>query len=232
MFMDYHMLRSHYIADLRLSETYNGKDHKRVKNIHHWKTIHPFSKDGEFIDIGAEIDNGRKCWFWSDQHFGHHNIISYCARPYGSADEMNSSLIKNYTEKVGANDIVVFGGDIAFMRPEAINPIIESLPGYKILIVGNHDLDRDGKVKDLHVDEYHVCLSFRTKLFDGFSFLLTHYPILNMPAYSFNIHGHIHGKRMPSTRHINISVENTKYSLLSIDDIISIAEHNLNLPGL
>lgn len=232
MFMDNHLLRSHYIADLRLTETYNGKEHKRVKKLGHWTSIRSFSKDDEFIDLGAEIDNGRKCWFWSDQHFGHHNIISYCARPYGSADEMNSSLIKNYTEKVGANDIVVFGGDIAFMKTEAINPIIESLPGYKILIIGNHDLEHNGKIKDFCVNERHICLSFSTKLLNGFSFLLTHYPLRIMPAYSFNIHGHIHGRNAPTNRHINISVEHTNYSLLSIDEIVSTAEHNLNLPGL
>ena len=31
----------------------------------------------------------------SDQHFGHSNIIEYENRPFSSADEMNSYMLKN-----------------------------------------------------------------------------------------------------------------------------------------
>jgi hypothetical protein len=38
-----------------------------------------------------------KIWFTADTHLGHKNIIRHCARPFGSIEEMDASLIATWT---------------------------------------------------------------------------------------------------------------------------------------
>lgn len=214
-------LHEHYVRDLTLKETFDGKEYRRTKNVDWWKRIAPHSSNGQFVDIGREIDGGRQCWFWSDQHFGHKNIIKYSNRPFQSTDEMTSAMIKNYMTTVSENDIVVFGGDLAFMPNTITNPIIDKLPGYKILIVGNHDLRKDGSIVEYNFDEIHPCVSFYVAGQWPAKLLLTHYPLINLPEHCYNIHGHIHTQDSPTERHFNISVEKTNYGLVSFEHILT-----------
>lgn len=78
-------------------------------------------------------------WFWSDQHFFHQNIIGYCDRPFNSVYHMNDVMLANCLSRVQADDIVVFGGDIAMKEVDATNAMLRAIPGYKILVLGNHD---------------------------------------------------------------------------------------------
>ena len=48
----------------------------------------------------------------SDQHFGHASIIEYENRPFSSADEMNSYMLKKWNQKVSKKDKVYFLGDL------------------------------------------------------------------------------------------------------------------------
>jgi len=40
----------------------------------------------------------------ADLHLGHSNIIKYCDRPFGSAEEMDQTLIDNWNSVVDKND--------------------------------------------------------------------------------------------------------------------------------
>ena len=75
---------------------------------------------------------------WSDQHFGHVNIIDYAKRPFSSVEEMGESMIKNYNEVVGPNDVCLWGGD-CFMGTVNGREILSRLNGVKLLVLGNHD---------------------------------------------------------------------------------------------
>ena len=75
----------------------------------------------------------------ADTHFWHKNIIDYCDRPFNSVEEMNSTLIKNWNKTVTNNDIVIHLGDVGLGPKEKIAPIVQSLKGRKILVMGNHD---------------------------------------------------------------------------------------------
>lgn len=213
-------LRNLYLDDLLLPEIWDGKEHRRVKKIDQWKSIKPFSKSKTFIDLSLEIDNGRKCWFWSDQHFGHHNIIRYSNRPFDTVNQMNAEMLSRYNERVSKDDIVVFGGDIAFMNVDLMNDVFRQMPGYKIQIVGNHDMSRNGQLVNFHVDERHVCLAINPTLSNGTTLLLTHYPLFNVPNKCINIHGHIHTRLMPGNKHFNMSVEHTNYGPIILNEII------------
>lgn len=43
-------------------------------------------------------------WFTADLHLGHHNIVSYCDRPFESVAAMNRALVDRWTEVVGDDD--------------------------------------------------------------------------------------------------------------------------------
>ncbi|MDA8314228.1 MAG: hypothetical protein M0010_03500 [Actinomycetota bacterium] len=78
-------------------------------------------------------------YFTADQHFGHHNIIEYCDRPFHSVGEMNTVLVANWNAVVGPHDTVHVLGDVAMGRREESMPLIGRLAGHKILYPGNHD---------------------------------------------------------------------------------------------
>jgi len=76
-------------------------------------------------------------WFTSDHHFGHSNIIKYCNRPFNDVDDMNESMIKNWNQRIGPNEVVYYIGDFAIdKKPEKF---LARLNGQKYLIQGNHD---------------------------------------------------------------------------------------------
>ena len=54
--------------------------------------------------------------------------------------------------------------------------------------------------------------------------LLTHVPLLQVPAGCINVHGHVHGKQPPSSnRHINVNVEQLNYRPARLSDIRRLA---------
>lgn len=186
-----------------------------VKNRHpeYWK-----------IDIQPSLleqqlgSNDTDIWLWSDTHFNHKNIIKYSNRPYTDIIHMNEQLILNHNRLVKPNDIVIWGGDIGFGNINHINNYLDRCNGYKILILGNHDLFRDGKIYNLKVDEIHPCLPLTI---GNIQFLFTHYPFNNVPERCINIHGHIHTHKAFTPQHINISVEQIDYQPINIKTILS-----------
>ena len=43
-------------------------------------------------------------WFTSDLHLGHRAVINFQDRPFGTVEEMNEALIKNWNFLVAKND--------------------------------------------------------------------------------------------------------------------------------
>ena len=78
-------------------------------------------------------------WFISDTHFSHTNIIRYTGRPFQTADEMDTQLIKNWNAHVDFHDIVFFLGDFGLGKSDYLANICKQLNGNKICIRGNHD---------------------------------------------------------------------------------------------
>lgn len=83
-------------------------------------------------------------WLTSDHHFGHANILKYCAdtRPFSSLEEMHVGLIAGWNETVAPDDEVIVVGDFiasSRMPHELALGIMGMLHGRKILVKGNHD---------------------------------------------------------------------------------------------
>lgn len=207
-------LLEHYLKDLELPDTTHG-GRKKANNPQHWNIPSIYKTNPITLDVHSDPN----IWVWSDIHFYHKNIIRYSERPYPNVDLMNKCLIGNYLNVVQPDDIVIWGGDISFGHVDEINQILKELPGYKIHIVGNHDMDRRGKLTSYTFDERHSCLVLDIVDDDmEYQMLITHYPLDIVPEGCINIHGHIH-QHLLQPYNINVCVEHTNYTPMHIDVI-------------
>lgn len=214
-------LRDLYIEDLSKKVVYNSNERTRVAHPGKWarlETIVALNEGIEELLTIPPIDQDRKVWVWSDQHFFHKNIIAFSERPYESVDQMNEHMLANYNEYVGENDICIWGGDVGFGGNGAINELLEQCNGYKILIVGNHDFKKKN-VRLLNFDETHLIY---TVDYPDVSMVFTHYPMFNVPWPWVNVHGHLHAFPNPHSGHglhINMNCEVQGYKPRLLDDI-------------
>jgi len=119
----------------------------------------------------------------SDTHFNHANIATYCDRP----ENFTELILKRWAETVRPEDLVIHLGDVILDKKHAIKDILDSLPGRKVLVRGNHDRQWS-------------CLRWMEAGFqmacDGFKFRnswLTHEPSTSLAdGCQLNIHGHLH----------------------------------------
>lgn len=87
-------------------------------------------------------------FYTSDTHFGHVGIIDMCQRPFKSVAHMDNEMVQRWNACVGAQDIVYHLGDFSMDLRDAdrVKRIFSLLNGKKYLILGNHDVDRDGAI--------------------------------------------------------------------------------------
>jgi calcineurin-like phosphoesterase family protein len=157
-------------------------------------------------------------YFTSDQHFGHENIIKYCARPFSSVEEMDEELIKRWNEKVKPLDQVYHLGDFTLGIDH--HKYLDRLNGMVTFITPNfhHDsrwytvLDKTIKIQDV------LCSKFT----DAWIFMF-HYPVLvwDRKHYgSWHLYGHIHNKEfsMPGFS-MNVGVDFNNFYPVSYDEV-------------
>lgn len=84
--------------------------------------------------------DGSKVFFTSDTHFYHGNIIRFCNRPFKDVEMMNETIIFNWNNTVGQDDIVFHLGDFCLGGSAEWTKILDRLNGKIYLIIGNHDL--------------------------------------------------------------------------------------------
>jgi len=174
-------------------------------------------------------------WFTSDCHFGHANIIKYSKRPFKSLEEMNSTLIKKWNERVKPEDLVFHVGDFCFKNTPnkahrgegTIYPSThyeKQLNGKIIFVKGSHDQNNSCKT---------CVMSMKIKL-GGKNMYLVHDPRYIQFNYDLNIVGHVHKlwkfKRIyknPSLKYkrkyvdvVNVGVDMWDYAPISIEEIL------------
>jgi len=149
-----------------------------------------------------------KIFITADHHFHHKNIIEYCKRPFKTVEEMDKVMIEKWNRKVGKDDLVIHLGDFAIGSKTKIKETKDRLNGTIVLIKGNHD-----KI----IKEFIVV---KDSLRIG-NFIFSHRPIpkKEIPKGFINVHGHIHEKE--SLEGINLSVEQTNYEPVLLEEIES-----------
>ena len=83
-----------------------------------------------------------KTWFTADTHLGHANTIKHCARPFGTAQEMDAVLIATWNAVVRADDGIWHLGDFSYRSAKAPADCLSRLNGRKHLVWGNHDTEQ------------------------------------------------------------------------------------------
>jgi len=175
------------------------------------------SKKNEQADVlfNQVKSDGGKIYFWSDQHINHNNIIKFSDRPFHSTEEMNEYMYSEYFNIVTEKDLVIFGGDVAFGDVNETKERLQQLPGKKILVLGNHEFDKNKCIyREYHVFDATVMAFVFQESIDNkiCNIIVTHYPldISYLPENSINIHGHIHC-HLAGEKRINMAVEHTEY---------------------
>lgn len=169
-------------------------------------------------------------WFTGDTHFYHRKIIKNCHRPFNDELEMNAEIEDQWKKTVGPKDLIFHLGDVSY-GPHSKKSIetIRSLPGRKILIVGNHDKHLRGQFERVFekVKDYE---EFTHQIKGGkVLFCLFHYPIEFWNKWHWSavhIHGHSHGIAPKKTNRFDVGVDVTKFVPIHIDDIMKRWEIN------
>lgn len=93
----------------------------------------------KYIKPPRTIVPANHTYFTSDWHLHHEKVIGYDNRPFANADEMNKTIIDNFsvlTEK----DHLFFTGDLSFSKdPYKVIEILKPLKCKLYWVVGNHD---------------------------------------------------------------------------------------------
>ena len=171
-------------------------------------------------DIEQKIQaNPDKVKWISDLHLFHSNIIRLSGRAFSDVDEMNETIIRGWHETVSDSDTVLILGDISWADERRTNSILETLPGTKILITGNHDIPRNGKPANFSVQGVSDCLLLSHA---GKTLLVSHVPIPEemLPDGCVSVHGHTHSYET-FDRAINVSVEWTDYRPITTTEMLS-----------
>jgi len=188
-----------------------------------------------------------KVFFTSDTHFYHSNIIKYCMRPFADAHEMNETLIANWNNVVGYDEVVYHLGDFAFGDVDQVNDVMQRL-NFKHMhfIKGNHD-------KPFLKWFYSISHGMGTKItiypefletkIEGHQFVLCHYAmkVWNQSHRGvLHLYGHSHGT-LPddaNSKSFDAGVDCWAYRPISMDRVLAMMatkqqENNFdNLPGV
>jgi len=135
-----------------------------------------------------------KTFFTADYHLGHHNIITYCNRPFKDVNDMNTVIMRNHNERVKPEDNVFFLGDFCFRNSPGgkagegtihkADYYRKQLNGNILFIKGNHD--RNNSLKTI-IERVIV-------KYAGHRICLVHNPIHADANYDYTFVGHVHEK--------------------------------------
>ena len=139
--------------------------------------------------------DGNKVFFTSDTHFYHGNIIRFCNRPFKDVDMMNETIISNWNNTVGQDDIVFHLGDFCLGGSAEWTKMLDRLNGRIYLIMGNHDLKN---IRQGYIDKFeHVAMQTHIEVGKQ-KIYLNHYPFLCFDGgYKdvWQLFGHVHTRK-------------------------------------
>jgi calcineurin-like phosphoesterase family protein len=154
-------------------------------------------------------------FFTADEHYGHHNIIKYCDRPFGTIHDMDAEIIKRHNEIVTEDDIVVHAGDFTLGEKSHAKNYIDQLNGTHIFISGSHDY---------WLGKKHPLQIWVRKIEDE-TVVVCHYAMRTWPAShynSWNLYGHSHGRLEPQGKQWDVGVDNNNFYPVSFDKLKNI----------
>lgn len=165
----------------------------------------------------------KEVWFISDTHFNHANILKFEPdKRFSTPEDRNELIIQNWTRLVKPEDKIYHLGDVYFGGLESYLPIHKRLTGKKRLLIGNHD-----NVAAICQQNLFQKIGL-WRVWDKAPLVFTHVPIhpdsiIERTHWEtgWNVHGHIHSNKSPGPQYYCVCVEQTNYSPVSIEQLIS-----------
>lgn len=145
-------------------------------------------------------------YFISDLHLNHRNIIKLERTQFSSVEEHDDYIIEKLNEQVRVTDTLYILGDV--WTPK----LLLKINGAKHLLLGNHDK------RGMHHYTSVVDKVYRHPFYFNRRIFLSHYPH-PVPPGVLNIHGHLHGGKLGSIQHINVSINDRDYLVLDLRDV-------------
>ena len=157
-----------------------------------------------------------RTWLYADPHFFHRGVCHFTRRdgtplrPWDDENTMSYEMMASYNDLVSDNDRVYILGDVAMNR-KALDKCLPFLKGRKVLVKGNHDIDK---------------LSYYSQYFDDIravvpkkGFVLTHVPLHPhcLDRWGVNIHGHLHSNVIGLNNHPDLSLPDKRYKCVSVE---------------
>lgn len=179
--------------------------------------------------------------FYSDPHFGHSNIISFCSRPFQSVEHMEEELIARYNECVPSDGHVLWVGDCFFTSIPHAQKIMRALNGKKTLVRGNHDRT-EKQMLGIGFDLVTDALYFRL---GSYNIRAVHYPYRvgarkddNRPfrfpekrADTILMHGHTHSAEKYSDQAVHVGVDAWDYRPATADQVLGVLNSAATVGG-
>lgn len=161
-------------------------------------------------------------WFTSDPHFGHRLVAEL--RGFDSPESHDEALMENWRRVVRNDDQVWVLGDLCMTSPKIPLEIIQSLPGVKHLISGNHDgchpMHRQShKQLRIYMSAFSSVQSAARRRINGEEVLLSHFPYSKdrhearylqwrlRDEGAWLLHGHTHGTERREGREIHVGMD-------------------------
>lgn len=175
----------------------------------------------------------------SDTHFGHDREFIWGPRGFMSSQEHDETVIKNWNETVGSDDIVYHLGDL--MLGDNVHGIecVKRLNGHIKLIRGNHDTDARWKLYKTLPNVELIGWADVIK-YKKYQFYLSHHPTLtsnldkapHLRMHLINLFGHTHQQTkfhdgIPFMFHVGLDSNGNKP--ISLDEAIELMKEETKI---
>jgi calcineurin-like phosphoesterase family protein len=150
----------------------------------------------------------------SDTWFGRPQILQIANRPFGSIEEMNATLIKNWNKKVKKKDIVFHLGNFAW-DPVTARSVLKQLNGKIYFLKGNEDSALEDIIQDFPNAQFLDQMIGELAEFDT---IICHYPLSDWngkDSGTIHMHGHTifsHKTNLTVERRFNVCTDYWGYS--------------------
>ena len=144
-------------------------------------------------------------------------MVTLCGRP----ENHTELILENWRQAVSENDITFHLGDVIFNRQSEMASLIRTIPGKKILVLGNHDGNKP---------HWYMARGFDFACY-GFEYghvYFTHRPSVFLPqGCTLNIHGHLHNSgHRDDEQPLNpwnkkLAIEETDYKPVLLDSLLA-----------
>ena len=167
-----------------------------------------------------------RTWIWSDLHLDHAEAVWCFNRPFRTSQAMCRALVEAWRESVEESERIICLGDVTVgAASQGIDKALASVPGARVLVVGNHEFPSGGAgVKDYGFEAVYPTVVCETDP----PLLLTHEPLDVVPVGAVNVHGHLHGTTARevascSRYHLNVNVELTAFRPVRLSELATTA---------